>query len=98
MGMSDHGRIEMRRLSDGAVYRFRLEARADGSIAYRREDKDVRIVRDPQWGWIVWDGESGAMMGRPWDVAAEDQGDRPPACEWVSKKGANAFVYRLVHL
>lgn len=87
--------IEMRRLGDGAVYRFKPARASDGALRYRREDKDVWIMRDPAFGWIVWDSECAALMGRPWDVALADQGDLPPECEWVSKKGANSYVYRL---
>lgn len=88
--------IEMRRLSDGAVYRFEpRSAGADGLPRFRRMDKDIWILRDDVFGWIVRDAENGALMGRPWDVAIPDQGDMPPECEWVSKKGANSFVYRL---
>jgi len=88
--------IEMRRLSDGAVYRFIAAPTADGALRYRREDKDVWITRDPAFGWIIWDGDNNALMGLPWDIALSDQGDRPPACEWVSKRGKNSFVYQLV--
>lgn len=96
--MGDHV-IEMRRLSDGAVYRFAPQApAADGAPRYRRSDKDIWILRDNDFGWIVWDAGEQALMGRPWDVAPKDQGATPPACVWVSRKGANAFVYRLVRV
>lgn len=88
--------IEMRRLSDGAAYRFRpASATADGYKRYKREDKDIWILRDADFGWIVWDGEAKSLMGRPWDIAIKDQGATPPECVWVSRKGANSFVYRL---
>lgn len=86
--------IEMRRLSDGHVYRFVAQSEA-GETRYKRVDKDIWIRRDAAFGWIVWDAENSALMGRPWDVALRDQGDAPPECEWVSKRGANSFVYRL---
>ncbi|WP_330084507.1 hypothetical protein [Methylocystis iwaonis] len=89
--------IEMRRLSDGAVYRFLpAPATADGLPRFKRADKDIWILRDPDFGWIVWDAEEQALMGRPWDVAINRQGATPPECDWVSRKGANSFVYRLV--
>lgn len=91
--------IEMRRLCDGAVYRFLPEsAAADGAPRYRRADKDIWILRDCDFGWIVWDAEARALMGRPWEVAIKDQGGAPPECVWVSRKGANAFVYELVRV
>ncbi len=88
--------IEMRRYADGAVYRFETQpAGDDGLPRFRRADKDIWILRDEKFGWIVWDGEEKALMGRPWDVAVCDQGETPPACDWVSRKGAKSFVYRL---
>ncbi|GLI93195.1 hypothetical protein [Methylocystis echinoides] len=88
--------IEMRRLSDDAVYRFLPQQPADGFPRYRRADKDIWILRHPDFGWIVWDAGEGALMGRPWEVALKDQGATPPESVWVSRKDANAFVYRLV--
>jgi hypothetical protein len=64
--MSD--RIEMRRLSDGAVYRFlRVETQEDEPV-WRRADKDIVIIRDARLGWVAWDREGNALMGRPWDI------------------------------
>jgi hypothetical protein len=95
----DHQRdIEMRRASDGAAYRFHAAPAQNGARRWRRADKDIWILRDPTFGWIVWDGEEKALMGRPWDVALEDQGAVPPECDWVSRKGANSFVYRLAFI
>ncbi|PPD45893.1 MAG: hypothetical protein CTY15_03315 [Methylocystis sp.] len=89
--------IEMRRLSDGAVYRFEAQPSGlDGLPRFKRADKDIWILRDEKFGWIVWDAQDKALMGRPWEIAIEDQGDLPPECDWVSRKGANSFVYRLV--
>jgi hypothetical protein len=94
--MAERG-IEMRRYSDGAVYRF-LPAPAgeDGLARYKRADKEIWMLRDPDFGWIVRDATDGSLMSRPWDVPMKDQGDAPPECDWVSRKGANSFVYRLV--
>ncbi|QGM99795.1 hypothetical protein F7D14_18915 [Methylocystis parvus] len=88
--------VEMRRYADGAVYRF-LPASADedGAARYKRADKDVWILRDRDFGWIVWDATDKSLMGRPWDIAIKDQGATPPECDWVSRKGANSYVYRL---
>lgn len=88
--------IEMHRLSDGAVYRFHPQpAEADGSARYKRADRDIWILLDADFGWIVWDAEEKALMGRPWEIALADQGATPPEGVWVSRKGANSFVYRL---
>ncbi|WP_424361999.1 hypothetical protein [Methylocystis parvus] len=89
--------IEMRRYSDGAVYRFlAAPAGEDGLPRFKRADKDVWMLRHPDFGWIVWDETDGSLMSCPWDVAMKDQGDAPPECDWVSRKGENSFVYRLV--
>jgi hypothetical protein len=89
--------IEMRRLSDGAVYRF-LRVEADGAPVWRRADKDIVIIRDARFGWVVWDREAEALMGRPWDVPQAEQGEAPPQGDWVSRRGANSFVYTLVYV
>jgi hypothetical protein len=94
--MAHGGTIEMRRLSDGAVYRFLPEPPVEGLPRYKRADKDIWIKRDPDFGWIVWDAADNALMGRPWDVPLADQGPLPPECDWVSRKGANSYVYRLI--
>jgi hypothetical protein len=89
--------IEMRRVSDGAVYRFDpAPADENGNARFKRADKDVWMRRDADFGWIVWDGTDKTLMSRPWDVALKDQGDAPPCGVWVSRKGANSFVYELV--
>ncbi|MEK4033765.1 hypothetical protein WOC76_15180 [Methylocystis sp. IM3] len=90
------GGVEMRRLSDGAVYRFLPEPSAgDGHPRYKRADKDIWIMRRPAFGWVVWDAGEQALMGRPWEIAPEDQGATPPEGVWVSRKGAHSFVYEL---
>lgn len=89
-------RIEMHRLSDGAIYTF---VRADderGERRYRRLDKNIWMRRHPDFGWVVWDADADCLMGRPWAVAQAQQGDRPPAGDWVSRRDANSYVYRLV--
>jgi len=49
-------------------------------------------------GWIVWDGEANGLMGRPWEIAVKNQGAAPPEGVWVSRKGANSFVYQLAYV
>lgn len=94
--MMSGDRIEMRRLGDGAVYVFHRQSVAAGAPRYRRADKEIWIERDADFGWIVRDTIDNSLMARPWTVALRDQGATPPECDWVSRKGANAFVYRLV--
>jgi hypothetical protein len=96
--MAGHERFELRRQSDDLAYVFVRATDRRGETAYRRQDLDVWIRRDPQLGWIAWDEESQACTGRPWDVLPEDHGDHPPEGVWVSRKGAKAYVYALVYV
>lgn len=92
-------RFELRRLSDDLVYSFRRAIRADGRPGYKRDDADLWIVWDKIKGWVAIDDANDAVMGRPWDVAPEDQvEDHPPEGEWVSKKGVRSYVYALVYV
>jgi hypothetical protein len=91
-------RFELRRQSDDLVYRFARMVAADGTAAWRREDLNVWIRRHPRLGWVAWDDEADVCTGRPWDVLPEDQGDEPPAGDWVSRKGAKSYVYTLVYV
>jgi hypothetical protein len=88
--------IDMRRLSDGAIYRFDAAGPDDNGLPrFKRADKDVWIRRDADFGWIIWDATDATLMSRPWDVAVKDQGATPPEGVWVSRKGANSFVYEM---
>lgn len=91
-------RFELRRRTDQSVYRFHHAKRADGQIGYRREDRDLWIVRCARRGWIALDPDSGEVTGRPWDTMPADQGEAPPPGRWVSCKGDRSYVYDLVHL
>lgn len=85
----------MRRLSDGAIYTFVRVKDENGMRRYRRQDKNISMLRHPDFGWVVWDEETDCLMGRPWAVTLAQQGDEPPEGDWVSRKGENSFVYRL---
>jgi hypothetical protein len=56
------------------------------------------IEHRPDWGWVAWDLESQSCTGRPWNVLLADQVDHPPEGDWVSRKGAKSYVYRLVYV
>ncbi len=88
-------KIEMRRLSDGAIYIFLRAPDEHGMRRYRRADKNIWMRRHPDFGWVVWDADEDCLMGRPWTAPLSQQGDTPPEGDWVSRKGANSFVYRL---
>jgi hypothetical protein len=91
-------RFELRRRIDAQVYRFTRAARDDGQPGYRRDDRDLWILRCTRRGWIAIDPDSGDVTGRPWDAAPADQGDAPPPGRWVSCKGDKSCVHDLVHL
>jgi hypothetical protein len=96
--MSQHERFELRRQSDGLVYRFARAIDGRGETAWRRQGMDLWIRRDPSLGWIAWDEDTQTCTGRPWDVMPEAQGDHPPEGVWVSRKGAKSYVYDLVYV
>jgi hypothetical protein len=92
-------RLELRRLSDDRVYTFRRVARGDGTVGYKRDDAELWIVFRATLGWVVFDERKGEVTGMPWGVALHDQREKhPPVGEWVGKKDAKAYVYRLRYL
>ncbi|WP_166298931.1 hypothetical protein [Bradyrhizobium sp. 2S1] len=91
-------RFELRRQSDDLVYVFVRKTRPDGTVGYQRQDQDLWIEHRPDWGWVTWDPESQSCTGRPWNVLPADQVDHPPEGDWVSRKGAKSYVYRLVYV
>lgn len=96
--MTRYNIFELRRLSDDTVYQFARTLRADGSFGYRRQDKDLWIIRDPRLGWIAPHPETDEITGKPWNHLPDEQGNYPPEGEWVSKKGAKSYVYQLVYI
>lgn len=89
--------FELRRLSDDLVYTFDRMVRADGTVGYKRRDGDYWIIPSDDFGWIAVGDTPGEIAGRSWTVLPQDQGDHPPAGEWVSKKGTKSYVYHLVY-
>ncbi len=96
--MPKHERFELRRQRDDLVYVFVLAPDAAGQRAYQRQDQDYWITHREDLGWVAWDEASQSVMGRPWSVQPQDQGDHPPEGIWVSRKGAKSYVYSLVYL
>ncbi len=95
--MLDHSYFELRRQSDDLVYQFDRRPLPSGEFGYKRRDQDLWIVFKPEFGWVAYDEETGAVMGRSWNTLPKDQGDHPPPGEWVSKKGVKSYVYLLVY-
>ena len=91
--------FELRRQIDDLVYRFHRDKMPDGRPGYRREDKDLWILWTEDRGWISVLPDSGALSGRPWEVApAEQNAESPPEGIWVSRKGEKSYVYDLVYV
>ena len=95
--MSDIHYFELRRQTDGLVYRFDLTPLDDGSYGYKRRDADLWILWNSDFGRIAVDPEMESIAGRPWSVLPRDQSDAPPEGEWVSKKREKSYVYELVY-
>ncbi len=87
--------FELRRKSDGLIYRF---AR-DRVGVWRRSDRpELTIQWDPRFGWAAFDPDTVELAGLAWGVPAAEQGSGPPAGTWVSFKGAKSYAYDLVYL
>lgn len=95
---SEKDKVELRRQSDELVYTFVRTEQHDRTVAYKRLDGDYWIIKQPSWGWVVWDDASQSCVGRPWNVLPQDQGEYPPEGEWVSRKGSKSYVYSLVYV
>lgn len=92
-----HKYFELRRRIDDLVYEFDLTQRPNGSIGYKRRDKDLWINWHEELGWVAWDGESEVVYGKPWDTLAKDQSNFPPEGAWVSMKNEKSYVYDLIY-
>ena len=93
-----HDYFELRRRIDDLVYQFDRMVQADGSIGFKRRDKDLWITWHDRFGWIAWDEASQEIRGRSWETLPEDQGDYPPEGAWVSVKYEKSYVYDVVYL
>ena len=93
--MVNYEHFELRRMSDDLIYQFDRKQMPDGQIGYQRRDADLWIVFTPDWGWVAYLEDKQSLAGRPWNILPKDQGDHPPAGEWVSKKGSKSYVYEL---
>ena len=89
--------IEMHRYCDGAIYKF-YPVEDNASVRYKRDDKNIWIIKHPDYGWVIWDEIDNTLMSRPWDTPISMQGDQPPQGDWVSKKDKNSFVYKLHYI
>lgn len=90
--------FELRREADGLVYRFTRCTDPDGRVGFKRTDADHWIIHHPRLGRIAGTLGSDEVFGRPWDQLAEQSKAAPPEGTWVSRKGAKAYVYQLVHI
>ena len=85
--------FEMKRRTDQRVYRFVMSRLDDGRMAFRRQDRDIWLVRRAGQGWVVVDQPQGRVTGRSWDVLPAEQGDLPPEGVWIGHKGEKAHAY-----
>ncbi|MBV7408974.1 MULTISPECIES: hypothetical protein [Roseobacteraceae] len=84
------------RRSDGLVYRFARDPRA--VRCYRRADRpDLTVVWEARLGWIMRDPQTGALVGRTWEMPVAEQGMCPPEGPWVTAKGRKSYIYDLSH-
>jgi hypothetical protein len=86
--------LEFRRRLDPVCYRFSPVADATGGPAWKRDDRDLWLVRRAGDGWVVVDG-ANVVLSRPWNTLPSSQGELPPEGEWISKKGDRSYVYDL---
>lgn len=90
---ADRRSFRLIRQIPGPDYRFRWQGKG-----YRRRDRDLWIIWDKAHGWIAPDPVTGAIQGRPLEVALRDQTNFPPPGIWISRKGAKSYVYTLDYL
>ncbi|WP_328712633.1 hypothetical protein [Nocardia salmonicida] len=83
--------VKFVRRVDGLTYEFVREGDAYGFPSYRRVDLWCR--RLPDFGWVVCNA-ADEVSSRPFDEPG--QGEFPPEGVWVSRKGAQSYVYDLV--
>ena len=97
--MPQFSTFTLSRLSDDLVYTFDRAEHPGGSVGYKRRDRDLWILYQPQLGWVAYDDNRNELQGRPWNVQpAEQESTHPPEGEWVSKKGAKSYVYMLKYI
>lgn len=94
----DHMGFELRRQSDGLVYRFDKTTDPAGRVGFKRRDADHWIIWHDRLGWIAGLWDSDEVFGRPWDQLTPQSPIWPPEGVWVSRKGAKSYVYELVHV
>lgn len=82
---------------DGVIYLFRRCEDLPSGTSWKRDDHDVWLTRLQGFGWVTIDQE-GNINGRPWSIPIDEQGDIPPAGEWISKKGDKSYVYDVVYV
>ncbi len=89
--------FELRRQSDGLVYRFDRTTDTLGRDGFKRQDADLWIIDHPRHGWIAGSWDSDDIFGRPW-IPSDHSTIAPPEGVWVSRKDAKSYVYDLVYL
>ena len=92
-----HAYFELRRRIDGLVYEFDRIQRHDGTVGYKRRDKDLWVNWHGELGWVAWDGESEYIGGKSWYTLPANQSNYLPEGIWVSLKNEKSYVYDLIY-
>ena len=95
-GNSQTIRFELRRHSDGLVYRFEKATDTKGRVGFKRTDGDYWIIWHGELGWVAASWDSSEVFGRPWNQLKRQYKASPPEGVWVSRKGSKSYVYDLI--
>lgn len=85
-------RFKLTRRVDGLVYHFARDPMFVRRFL-RRDRPDLAITWEAEYGWVMRDPVSGALVGRAWEVALADQSDVPPMGMWVTAKLNKSYIY-----
>ena len=97
--MDEYKYFELVRLSDDLIYQFDFQEKSDGVFGYRRRDQGLWITHQIGLGWGMYDEESNAILGKPWETLPSEQSlSHPPEGIWVSRKGSKSYVYELRYM
>ncbi|WP_227272246.1 hypothetical protein [Roseobacter weihaiensis] len=100
--MTEHSKwkprfFELRRQTDGLVYRFERATDTEGRSGFKRTDGDYWIICHAKLGWIAANHGTDEVFGRPWDQLSAQSTQAPPEGIWVSRKGSKSYVYDLIY-
>jgi len=97
INLSEKPSLEFRRRNESSTYRYHPCDPINGFPAWKRENADLHVIQLEGFGWVCVDNQN-QIHAIPWGVPTTLMNERPPAGEWVSKKGDISYVYDLVYL